>query len=70
MWSVALGGMSYEESVPEEEERCLPAWTMRRSEGVGYEVRSARSERSVLIEVFDGIERGIAIVFVNLVFSV
>lgn len=43
------------------DDRCLPAWTMRRSEGVGYEVRSARRERSVDIEVFEGIERGIVL---------
>lgn len=41
--------------------RCFPACTMRRSEGVGYEVRRARSERSVDIDVLEGIERGIAV---------
>lgn len=39
----------------------MPAWTMRRSEGVGYEVRRARRERRVEIEVFEGIERGIVL---------
>lgn len=34
---------------------------MRRSEGVGYEVRRARSERSVDIDVLEGIERGIVL---------
>lgn len=43
-----------------DEERCLPAWTMRRSEGVERLVRRARRERRVLIDVFEGIVRGIA----------
>ena len=42
------------------DERCLPAWTMRRSEGAEKLVRRARRERSVLMDVFEGIVRGIA----------
>lgn len=42
------------------EERCLPAWTMRRSEGLCRLVRRARRERRVRIEVFEGMVSGIA----------
>jgi len=42
----------------EEESRCLPAKTRRRSE-VGRLVRRARRDRSVDIEVVDGIVSGI-----------
>jgi hypothetical protein len=38
----------------------LPAWTRRRSEGVERLVRRARRERRVVIEVVEGIVRGIA----------
>jgi carbon starvation protein CstA len=44
----------------EGEERCLPACTRRRSDGVLRLVRRASSERSVLIDVFGGSVRGIA----------
>ena len=43
-----------------EDERCLPACTMRRSSGEERLVRRASRERRVLIEVFEGIVRGIA----------
>ena len=60
MCRVALGGMAYSERVVDDEHRCLPAWTMRTSEGVECEVRRARRERRVDIEVLGGRERGIA----------
>ena len=53
--------MAYSERVLAGEERCLPAWTMRRSAGEARLVRRARRERSVLIEVLAGIVRGIAV---------
>jgi hypothetical protein len=59
-WSVLFGWIAYSASVVEDEERCLPAWTRRRSEGVVRLVRRASRERRVLIEVFEGIVRGIA----------
>lgn len=42
--------------------RCLPAWTRRSSVGE-TEVRRARSWRRVLIVVFAGTSRGIAVGF-------
>ena len=42
------------------EDRCLPAYTRRRSVGSGRLVRRASSERSVEMEVLAGIDRGIA----------
>ncbi len=60
MCRVALGGMAYSDSVVDDEHRCLPAWTMRTSEGVATEVRSARRDRNVDIEVLGGRVRGIA----------
>lgn len=46
--------------VDEGEMRCLPACTSRRSEGEGRLVRTARRVRSVEMDVFGGMERGIA----------
>lgn len=43
------------------EDRCLPAYTRRRSAGSGRLVRSAKSERNVEMDVLAGIERGIAV---------
>lgn len=42
------------------DERCLPAWTRRRSEGEERLVRRARRERRVEIEVEGGMVMGIA----------
>lgn len=44
-----------------DDERCLPACTMRRLSGVERLVRRASRERRVLIEVFEGIVRGIVL---------
>ncbi|KAH9879854.1 hypothetical protein J1614_001878 [Plenodomus biglobosus] len=60
MCSVELEEIAYSERVVEGEERCFPAWTMRRSAGEERLVRRARRDRRVLIEVLEGIVRGIA----------
>jgi hypothetical protein len=59
MCSVELGAIEYSDSVLLGEERCLPACTRRRSEGVERLVRRARRVRSVEMDVFEGMLRGI-----------
>ena len=62
-WRVAEGGMASDSRVEEMfvvVVRCLPAWTRRRSVGA-TEVRRARSWRRVLIVVFAGTSRGMAV---------
>jgi hypothetical protein len=65
MCSVELGAIEYSNSVLLGEERCLPACTSRRSEGVARFVRRARRVRSVEMDVFEGMLRGIAVMVVS-----